>query len=262
MNIAIIGYGKMGRIIEGLALENKHKITAIVDPNIPEGKTVRGSSVYNSIDQLSPLSEKPEMAIDFTHPGAAAQNILDLAALKISAVTGTTGWYYRLPEITAAVNSFGTSLLYAPNFSLGMNLFYRIAEYTAKMFDPFPDYDAGGMEIHHNKKADSPSGTAKIIAQKVLSGMARKKKIVYDKLDHPPAPDELHFASLRVGSVNGVHSVIFDSPSETVEITHTMRNREGMAAGALKAAEWLAAKKQTGVFTIDDMLKDILKGAL
>ena len=259
MNIAIIGYGKMGRIIEEKALEKNHKITIVIDPFVNEEKTIRGSVVNKSIEAISAMREKPDIAVDFTRPDQAVGNILFLAREKIPVVVGTTGWYDRMPEVAAAVGKAGSSLFWAPNYSLGMNIFYRIAEYSAGIFDPFAEYDAGGMEIHHNKKADSPSGTAKLIAEKVLKGMKRKKKTVYEKLDHPPAADEFHFASLRVGSVQGVHSVIFDSQSDTVEITHTIRNRDGMAAGALQAAEWLFSKKKSGIFTMDDMLTDILE---
>ncbi|MDR0476152.1 MAG: 4-hydroxy-tetrahydrodipicolinate reductase [Treponema sp.] len=259
MNIVITGYGKMGRLIETLALEAGHKVLAVVDPYLREEKTFNGTPVHKTLSGLSVLNEKIDVVIEFTHPDAAAENLMFLAKMKIPAVTGTTGWYGKLPEISAAVNGAGASLFYAPNFSLGMNLFYRLAEYAAELFDPFSEYDAAGFEAHHNKKADSPSGTAKALAEKILSKMKRKKKAVYEMLDRPPASDELHFASLRTGSVPGIHSILFDSAADTIELTHTLRNREGLAAGAIKAAEWLSAKKRTGVFTMDDMLCDILE---
>ncbi|MDR0312371.1 MAG: 4-hydroxy-tetrahydrodipicolinate reductase [Treponema sp.] len=258
MNIAIIGYGKMGKLLEERAIEKGHNVIAAIDPHIAQEKTVRRTILYKSINALADLRNL-DLAIEVTHPDIAPGNLLFLAKEKIATVTGTTGWYSRLPEISTAFEKTETSLFWAPNFSLGMNLFYRLAEYAAEIFDPFGEYDAGGFESHHNKKADSPSGTAKTIAEKVLSKMTRKKKVVYEMLDRPPAPDELHFASLRVGSVQGLHSVIFDSSSDTIEITHTLRSREGLAAGALKAAEWLFAKKDSGVFTMDDMLADILQ---
>ena len=263
MNIVIIGFGKMGKLLEARALEKGHKIAAIVDPYVmdpysEEDISPLGTPIYKSLDILRTLAEKPDAALEFTRPYEAPENLLFLAKEKIPAVTGTTGWYDKLPEISALVKEAGTSLFWASNFSLGMNLFYRVAAYTAEIFDPFPEYDAGGFEIHHNKKADSPSGTARSIAEKMLLKMTRKKKAVYEKLDSPPAPDELHIASLRVGSVQGVHSIIFDSPSDTVELIHTLRNREGLVSGALKAAEWLTSQKRKGVFTMDDMLIDIL----
>lgn len=263
MNIALIGFGKMGQLLEVRAQEKGHKIAAIVDPFLTEGKSPLGTPIYKSIDKaLAKSRNNLNLAIEFTRPDTAVENLLSLVKAKIPVVTGTTGWYDKLPEISAAVNEAGISLFWAPNFSLGMNLFYRIAAYAAEVFDLFPEYDVGGMEIHHNKKADSPSGTAKVIAEKMLERMSRKKKAVYEKLDAPPGAEELHFASLRVGSVQGVHSVIFDSPADTVELTHTFRNREGLAAGTLRAAEWLCGEKRSGVFTMDDMLTDILQRGL
>jgi 4-hydroxy-tetrahydrodipicolinate reductase len=154
---------------------------------------------------------------------------------------------------------------------LGVNLFYRIAAFAAKLADPFPEYDVGGWEFHHNKKIDSPSGTAKILVEKILAVMTRKKKAVFETLNRPPEPEELHFPSLRLGSIPGVHAVAFDSPADTIEITHTGRNRDGLALGAIRAAEWLvrcvgpgksAGGPRAGVFTVDDVMEDILKDAL
>ena len=264
MNIAIIGYGKMGRLLEARAIDAGHKVSAVIDPIVGEpyivnGKPVMGTAAYKSIDALAGPNCKPDVAIEFTHPDTAPANLLFLAKEKIAAVVGTTGWYDRINEINATFTKTGTPFFWSPNFSLGMNLFYRIASYCARIFDPFPDYDVGGFEAHHNKKADSPSGTAKAIAEKMLSNMTRKKKAVYETLDRPPAADELHFASLRAGAIPGVHSLVFDSPADTIEVTHTLRNRDGLAAGAIRAAQWLHSKKAGGVFTMDDMLADILK---
>jgi 4-hydroxy-tetrahydrodipicolinate reductase len=259
MNIALIGFGKMGKLLEARAREKGHTVLAIVDLFIKEEKSPLGTPIHKSLDSLMGLRGDLDLAIEFTRPDMAWDNLLFLAKAKIPAVTGTTGWYDKLPELSAAVKNAGTSLFWAPNFSLGMNLFYRIAAYAAEIFDPFEEYDVGGMEVHHNKKADSPSGTAKAIAEKMLEKMTRKKKAVYEKLDNPPGSEELHFASLRVGSVQGVHSIIFDSPADTIEFSHTLRNREGLAAGTLRAAEWLCSEKRTGVFTMDDMLADILQ---
>jgi 4-hydroxy-tetrahydrodipicolinate reductase len=162
-------------------------------------------------------------------------------------------------EVTKAVEAAGSSLLWASNFSIGVNLFYRIAWYASELVNNFPEYDIGGFETHHNKKIDSPSGTAKTLAEGVLSRIDRKKKIVWETMNRKPAEDELHYPSLRVGSVPGQHSLFFDSTADTIEITHTARSREGFASGAVRAAQWLAAEKRRGIFTIDEMLKDILK---
>ena len=259
MNIALIGFGKMGKLLEARAIEKNHRVLMIVDPYFQSEKSLLGTIVSKSLETITSVQGDLDAAIEFSRPDTAVENLLYLARNKIPAVTGTTGWYDKLPEVNAAVMEAGTSLFWAPNFSLGMNLFYRIASFTAGIFDPFPEYDVGGLEIHHNKKADSPSGTARIIANKILEKMTRKNAVIYEKYDGPPAPDELHFASLRIGSVPGVHSITFDSPADTVEITHTLRNREGLAAGALKSAEWLCSQKRCGVFTMDDMLTDILQ---
>ncbi|GHV55412.1 4-hydroxy-tetrahydrodipicolinate reductase [Spirochaetia bacterium] len=266
MNILIAGYGKMGRIIETLAIERGHRIAAAVDPFYIEEKTASFAPVFKTIADLDRAGGAAALSIDvaveFTRPDTAAANIKALAERRIPVVVGTTGWLDLLDEVSAVVNKAGSSLLWASNFSLGVNLFYRIAEFAAKLADPFPEYDVGGFEVHHNKKVDGPSGTAKTLAEKVLAQMKRKKIAVYDKLDRPPAPDELHYASLRVGSVPGIHTLTFDSPADTIEITHTARGREGLASGALTAAQWLVdspgGKVRQGVFTMDDVLESIL----
>jgi len=266
MKIALIGYGKMGRLLEERLLEKGHKVLAVVDPAGNQGKSglpPSGASVYvsleNALNGVKGMSLKDvDAAIEFSHPDAAVENLLFLVREKIPAVTGTTGWYAKLPEVSRAVEAAGSSLVWSSNFSLGVNLFYRIAAYAAKLADPFKEYDVAGFETHHNNKADSPSGTAKTLVERVLAQMTRKKKAVYQMLDRKPEADEIHYASLRVGTVPGIHSLIFDSAADTIEITHTARSREGFAAGAVLAAEWLTAKKRTGVFTVDDVLAEIL----
>jgi 4-hydroxy-tetrahydrodipicolinate reductase len=266
MNIALIGYGKMGRILEQTALERGHKVAAVVDPYVVGAATVFGTPLHTSIAGSKQLS-CADVAIEFTRPDTAVGNIRALIEKGIPTVTGTTGWYDHLKEIEELVGAKKGSFCWSSNYSLGVNLFYRIAAFAAKLADPFPEYDVGGWEFHHNKKVDSPSGTAKILVEKILGAMTRKKKAVWEKLDRPPAPDEIHFPSLRVGSMPGVHAVCFDSPADTIEITHTGRNREGLALGALRAAEWLvtcpgpgkpAGKARVGVHTMDDLMEAIL----
>jgi 4-hydroxy-tetrahydrodipicolinate reductase len=268
MNIALVGYGKMGKLLESRALERGHRVTAVVEPYIQDGAAaaVSGAPLYKTIAAAGTL-EAADIAIEFTRPDSAPGNIMDLARKKLPVVSGTTGWYARLGEVSAAVKAAGSALLWASNFSLGVNIFYRIAACAAKAFDPFPEYDVGGMEAHHNRKADSPSGTAKTLVEKVLAVMTRKKRAAWDTPEGPLQADTIHFPSLRVGSVPGVHSLYFDSQADTVEITHTARGRDGFADGALRAAEWLvncpgpgqgAGKARTGVFTLEDVLGEIL----
>jgi 4-hydroxy-tetrahydrodipicolinate reductase len=263
MKVALVGYGKMGRLLEERLREKGHEANIVVDPFFKGGVSSSGAPVYASLDDA--LKGTPgkslkdaDAVIEFTHPDAAEANLLFLIREKIPVVCGTTGWYAKLSEITQAVEAAGTSLVWASNFSLGVNLFYRVAAYTAKLMDPFKEYDVAGVETHHNNKADSPSGTAKTLVERALAQMTRKKKAVYETLDRKPAADELHYASLRVCSVPGTHSLTFDSAADTIELVHTARSREGFAAGAVLSAEWLTAKKRTGVFTVDDVLEDIL----
>jgi 4-hydroxy-tetrahydrodipicolinate reductase len=272
VNIAIIGYGRMGRLIEAEALDRGHLISAVVDPLAGGTLSRSGVLIRAGIDQLDgnlpegspPGAGRTDAAIEFTRPDTAPDNIKALAERHIPVVTGTTGWLDRLDEVKRAVEAARSALLWASNFSLGVNLFYRIASYAAALADPFPEYDVGGWEAHHNKKADSPSGTAKTLVELVLSRMARKKRAAWDSLSGPPAPDTIHFPSLRVGAMPGTHSLIFDSPADTITITHSARNREGFASGALRAAEWLAASgtARRGIFTMDDVMNDTLEAIL
>lgn len=250
MKIGLSGYGKMGKMVEAAALARGHEIVSVSDPALPASAL--------------PAPSRPEAAdvlIDFTSPSAALDNIKAAAALGKPIVAGTTGWHSRLAEAEAAVNAAGTALLWSSNFSLGVNLFYRIAAYAASVLDPFAEYDVAGYEVHHNKKADSPSGTAEALVSRVLAAMKRKTSVFWDSpREKGPAMEAgtIHYASLRVGAVPGVHALVFDSPADTIEITHRARSREGFASGALLAAEWLIREKRSGVFTMDDALKDLL----
>ncbi|MDR1950473.1 MAG: 4-hydroxy-tetrahydrodipicolinate reductase [Spirochaetaceae bacterium] len=260
MNIALVGYGKMGKLIEAKALEGGHRITAVIDPFLAAGGPAAGRPVFRDCREEGAL-DQADLAIEFTQPRATPENIAALAERKIPAVIGTTGWYDQLDRVKTLVTEAGSSLVWAANFSLGVNLFYRIAARAAKMADPFPEYDVGGWEAHHNKKADSPSGTAKTLTERVLSQMTRKTRVLWDTLEGPPAPEVLHYPSLRIGSAPGVHTLIFDSPADTITLTHEARNREGFAVGALRAAEWLLSRgpaARRGVFTMDDVLDGIL----
>ena len=247
MNIALIGYGKMGKMIEQLSQKRDQSITARIalddsnaDSDVISAKTLQGADV----------------CIEFTHPDAAVENIKKLAALGKNIVVGTTGWYDRLDEVSAIVEKAGVGLIYASNFSLGVNLFMHIAEGAAKLMDKFPAYDVGGFEGHHNQKADSPSGTAKTMAGIVLNNISRKTKAKYNAVEGVIDPEELHIASVRCGHLPGTHSLFFDSADDTITLTHQTRRREGLAEGALLAAKWIQGKK--GVYTIRDMMGSIL----
>jgi 4-hydroxy-tetrahydrodipicolinate reductase len=250
MRVSIIGYGAMGQMVERAARAGGHAIAAIVDP-----VAAAAPGRYKTIAEVEDLGDA---AVEFTRPDTAAANITALAGRGIPTVAGTTGWHDRLGEVTRAVEAAGGALLWSSNFSMGVNLFYRIAWYAAELFNSFPEYDAGGCEVHHNHKLDSPSGTAKTLVKGVLARLDRKRGAVWETLNRRPEPDELHFPSLRLGSAPGTHRLLFDSPADTIEITHTARSREGFAAGAVRAAEWLTACPRRGVFTVDDMLRELL----
>jgi 4-hydroxy-tetrahydrodipicolinate reductase len=254
MKLALIGYGKMGKMIEQIACSEGHTVTVIIDTFSAEASN--GIPISKTIEQAS--FDSVDAAIEFSVPEAAPDNIKALAQRKIPVVAGTTGWYAHIGEVKSEIEKAGSSLLYAPNFAIGVNLFYRIAWYACQLFNNFSEYDIGGFEAHHNKKLDSPSGTAKTLAEGALSRINRKKKIVWETMNRRSEEDELHFPSLRLGSVPGQHSLFFDSAADTIEITHTSRSREGLASGVLQAAKWLIAEKRQGVFTIDDMLMGII----
>jgi 4-hydroxy-tetrahydrodipicolinate reductase len=257
MKLGLVGYGKMGRTIERMALEEGHCVTAIVDP----ARAGAGTKFFPSIAEADTLKHA-DVVLEFTGPASALANIKALAALGVPTVTGSTGWYDKMEEARAAVVQASSALVWASNYALGINLLYRIAAYAAGVIGNFPEYDMAGYEAHHNQKADSPSGTAKTLAELLLSKFPRKKNIVWDTLNRKAEADELHFPSLRIGAVPGTHAVIFDSPEDTLEIIHRARNRDGLARGALKAAQWLISprdgKPKKGFFAIDDLLADIL----
>ena len=246
-NIALIGYGKMGKIIKQLAEQKGHTIKAIIDPNCE-----------NTFKEINEESLKDvDVCIDFTHPNVVLENIKKVAAAGKNMVIGTTGWYAKMDEVRKIVEKNKIGLIWSGNFSLGVNAFFRIVESAASVFSNMKDYDVMVHEIHHNQKADSPSGTAAMIGKIILKNMPRKNKIVAEKLDRKIEPNELHISSTRVGTVPGTHSVIFDSQADTIELKHTARTREGFASGAVMAAEFIIGKK--GFYGIEDLMNEMIQ---
>lgn len=244
--LALIGYGKMGQIIETLALEKGHEIIARVDP-YAEG-------CYKKITQEA--ISGAEVCVDFTHPQVVVENIAQSAALGKNMVIGTTGWYDQMGEVKQIVEANGVGLIWSGNFSIGVNTLFKIVEYAAKVFNNLPDYDVLGHECHHRDKADSPSGTATMLGKILLDNIERKQKLVYEMLDRKIEPDELHFSSSRGGAIPGTHLVMFDSAVDTIEIKHTARGRQGFATGAIMAAEFI--KDKTGFYNINDLMNAIV----
>ena len=243
MRIAIIGYGKMGKEIERLANERGWSINLRIDIDTP------------------PVTKAQRENVDVVIHYASAKDIInDLtpwAEAHKQIVVGTTGWQNQLQNIEALVTKNQIGLIYASNFSLGVNIFFHLIKTAAQMMDKFEDYDAFIQEIHHKNKIDSPSGTALTMGQIVLEHLRRKKELLNETSHTKIRPEQLHISSTRSGLVVGTHTLAFDSAADTIELKHTAKDRSGMALGTLFAAEWILSKK--GLFTIDDAFQDLFK---
>lgn len=231
MKIALLGYGKMGKVIERIALERNHEIV------------LRKSSSSN-FDGL----ENADVAIDFSIPDAAVSNISESLNKGVPVISGTTGWLENYREMVRLCEQKNTAFLYGSNFSLGVNLFFELNDYLAKLIAPFEQYKASMEEIHHTQKLDAPSGTAISLANAVINHTHYNQWTI----DTPQKNDDLYIDVKRIDSVPGTHSVFYTSEVDTIEIKHTAHNREGFALGAVIAAEWIIGKK--GVFTMKDVL--------
>lgn len=245
-DIALIGYGKMGRMVETAAPAKGSNIIAKYDPMIA---AYCDPAILHSID-------KNTVCIEFTHPGAVMQNIQMAAELGLNIVVGTTGWNDHLQEVQALVSSSGIGLVYGSNFSIGMNLFQRVLEHTVKEFAHFDEYDIYGYELHHRQKADSPSGTAISLSELILKNSEAKNKVCYDRINRKIEGDELHFASIRAGHIPGTHTIGLDSEADTIELIHRVRSRSCFAVGALRAAMWLKGRR--GMYSFQEVMTDIL----
>ena len=236
MKIALIGYGKMGHAIEQIALQRGHEIVSVIDVN-------------NQEDFMSDAFKSADVAIEFSMPAVAMDNYRRAFAAGVPVVSGTTGWLEHLPEIKEACKA-GQTFFYASNFSLGVNIFFALNKYLAKIMNDFPAYDVRMVETHHVHKLDAPSGTAITLAEGLLDNIERKNKWVEGK---EPAEDEIGICSVREGEVPGIHTVIYESDVDTISITHDAKSRMGFALGAVVAAEFTCGKK--GFLTMQDMLK-------
>jgi 4-hydroxy-tetrahydrodipicolinate reductase len=246
MRISLVGFGRMGNILKDLAGEQGIAVVSTIDP-------VAEQATHTEISKESVADA--DVCIDFTAPDKALGNIEKYCSLGKNAVIGTTGWYDSVEQVKKQVEEAGIGLIYASNFSVGVNAFYRIVGSAAKTMNALKEYDVLGLEMHHNLKKDSPSGTAKSLEKILLNGIDRKSKVVEEKLGRKIDESELHFASVRGGNIPGTHSIMFDSEADTIELKHTARSRKGFALGTLKAAEFVNGKK--GFFTIDDLMNEI-----
>jgi 4-hydroxy-tetrahydrodipicolinate reductase len=230
MKIALLGYGKMGKVIEKIAILRGHEI--VLKKN--EDDTFEGL-------------QNADIAIDFSIPSAAINNISECINNGIPIVSGTTGWLENYNEMVALCNEKNAAFIYGSNFSLGVNLFFELNDYLSKIMSQFNQYNVSMEEIHHTQKLDKPSGTAISLANAIINNTDKNNWSIEN-----PNADEVFIDVKRVDAVPGTHSVFYTSNEDTIEIKHTAHNREGFAFGALIAAEWLIGKK--GVFTMKDVL--------
>ena len=245
MKIALVGYGKMGHMIEKCAKEAGHEIVATVDAMAKDATNLVSAGDGEAV-AASVKASGAEGVIEFSHPSSVISNLKALIPLGLPVVVGTTGWAKSENEIAELCAKTNGTAMRSSNFSIGVNMFYKIVQEAAKIMSEYSEYDVAVWEAHHNQKADSPSGTALEVARRIMAENKNKTESVTDAFHQKPLPSQLHVSSTRVGFVPGTHIVFFDSPADEIEITHRARNREGFAKGAVVALEKLCAKIADG----------------
>ncbi|MGN1260182.1 MAG: 4-hydroxy-tetrahydrodipicolinate reductase [Alloprevotella sp.] len=253
MKIALIGYGKMGHIIEEIALSRGHEIVSIIDIDNPE-------------DFQSPAFASADVAIEFTTPTAAFGNYQKAWAAGVKVVSGSTGWRAdHEAEVRRACTEGGHTLFWASNFSLGVAIFSEVNKFLARLMNRFPQYDVSMEEVHHIHKLDAPSGTAITLAEQVCERLDRKATWGKGLVTRPDGSTEgsrelpadvLRIDAVRRGEVPGIHSLTYDSPADLIQITHSAHSRQGFALGAVLAAEFTA--RHSGLLTIDDLMQELV----
>lgn len=238
INLALVGYGKMGKMIESLINPNDFNLVGKFDVINPAAEH---------------LKERTDVAIEFSTPQAVLGNIEFLSSKGINIVCGTTGWYDRADEVKKIIEKNGTGFIYASNFSVGVNIYFQVIKKAAELFDKFPQYEVRIEETHHTQKLDKPSGTAIRIADYLAEGIERKKQFSSDK--PKPLSEEINIISKRIENVVGNHKTILDSPADTIIIEHNATSRTGFAEGALLAAKFINGKK--GFFKFEDIFLNL-----
>ena len=244
MKLALVGTGQMGQAVAAEAEDGPHDVVARFNSERPFLDAER--SAFDDVD----------LAIDFSLPSLAVPHLHRYCEGRLPVVMGTTGWYEKLEEVQSLVDQHDASVLYAPNFSIGVAVLSRAVDRVAGLMDEVEDYDAFVHEMHHTKKADSPSGTARMLGEQLVEGLARKDHIDPETQHQRIDPAAVHVSSTRAGTAFGEHTVGFDSPYDQIALRHRAKNRRGFAVGALRAAEWLRGR--SGLFTLDDVLDDWL----
>ena len=237
MTILLLGYGKMGKTIEQVALDRGHTIVGRIDV-----------SNRADLDQLA--DDSVDVVIEFSSPEAVVENLRYCIGRGWAVVCGTTGWLSQRADIEQQVRERGTGFFYASNYSIGVNLFFRLNKTLAKFMHNYPSYHVSMTEIHHTEKKDAPSGTAITLAEGLLENLPHKQRWAVSEAG--TADDAIVIDSVREGTVPGTHIVRFESDVDRIEISHVAHNRQGFALGAVIAAEWLALRQ--GVFGMDDLL--------
>lgn len=239
MKIALIGHGKMGRAIEKIALGRGHEIVAVIDV---DNREEFDSEAFRSAD----------VAIEFTTPATAMDNYVEAFKRGVKVVSGTTGWTSRIDEVKEMCRNDGATFFWTSNFSIGVNVFFALNAFLARIMDKFPEYVPAMEEVHHVHKLDHPSGTAISLATKIIDNVDR----LGSWTEGDPAPDQLPIGHRREGEVPGIHTVTWDSPVDSITVTHSAKSRDGFALGAVVAAEWVAT--QQGFLTMDRLMERIL----
>ncbi|MCH5229335.1 MAG: 4-hydroxy-tetrahydrodipicolinate reductase [Muribaculaceae bacterium] len=242
MKIAIIGYGKMGHLVEEVAKSYGMEISCIIDADDTE-------------KFASEEFRKSDVAIQFSTPSSAVDGILACFAAKVPVVVGTTGWDNSLPELESMCKKGAGTMLYAANFSIGMNIFMAVNRYVTQIMNEFDSYDPSLTEIHHIHKLDHPSGTAITLANQLVAISSRIKKWIEKELGVKTEKGVLPVYHKREGEVPGIHTITWESECDSIVLTHEAKNRMGFARGAVSAAHWLAGRQ--GFFTIGDFLSDV-----
>ena len=237
MDIALIGYGKMGKTIEQIAVSRGHRIVQTID-------------IDNLADFVPEKMNGAQVAVEFTGPKTAFANVMKCMDMHLPVVCGSTGWYDRLPEAETRCRQENQSMIVSSNFSLGVNIFFKLNRYLARVMNRFPSYDVSIDETHHTQKLDAPSGTAITLAKAVIGELDRKTGWQLDRAD---TPDQIRVNAFRRDSVPGIHTVRYTSEIDDIVITHDAHSRTGLALGAVLAAEYIYDKY--GVFSMDDVLQ-------